>query len=229
MSTTRVVAAVVGVEQDEDGRRADPACAGRRRSSGTLDPVGGDRHQRVERRRQRVGQGLETRRDDDRSASARRPPSRLVDQLAVVALATRRRQVERRGRRGHRPGRRPRPRSSAVRRASRRPPSATTVAPSVENTIVPDTRSASARDPVARPELAGDERPGQRVLDQPLDGPLERPRPERRVGALADDERLARRGQLERTGPARPAAARGPPAAGRRSPPGRRRSGRGRR
>ena len=37
------------------------------------------------------------------------------------------------------------------------------------------------RDPVARPELAGHERPRERVLDEPLDRPLERPGPERGV------------------------------------------------
>ena len=52
-------------------------------------------------------------------------------------------------------------------------------------------------DRVARLELPADERPSQLVLDQPLDGPLERPGAERRVGPFADDERPRRRGQLE--------------------------------
>ena len=42
-----------------------------------------------------------------------------------------------------------------------------------------------------------DQGAGQRVLDESLDGPLERPRPVGGVGALAHDERLRGRRQLE--------------------------------
>ena len=66
----------------------------------------------------------------------------------------------------------------------------------------PADRIGVGRDPVARLELAGDERPGQRVLDEALDRPLERPCPVGRIRALADDQRRARRRQLERRGPA---------------------------
>ena len=52
-------------------------------------------------------------------------------------------------------------------------------------------------DPVARLERPGQERACERVLDQPLDGPLERPRAERGVGALAHDQRPRGGRQLE--------------------------------
>ena len=55
-----------------------------------------------------------------------------------------------------------------------------------------------AGDPVARPELAGDEGPRERVLDEALDRPLERPGPERGIRPLADDERRRGRRELER-------------------------------
>ena len=46
-------------------------------------------------------------------------------------------------------------------------------------------------------KVAGQQRPRERVLDEPLDRPLERPRAERRVRALAHDQRAGRRRQLE--------------------------------
>ena len=52
-------------------------------------------------------------------------------------------------------------------------------------------------DPVARLERPREERPRERVLDQPLDRPLERPRAERRVRALAHDQRPGGGRQLE--------------------------------
>ena len=53
-------------------------------------------------------------------------------------------------------------------------------------------------DPVARLELALEQRPGERVLDEPLDRPLERPRPERRVVPSRTISALAAGGQVDR-------------------------------
>ena len=83
-------------------------------------------------------------------------------------------------------------------RASRRwPASATTVASPWRKTSTPPIASASADDRRPRLELALEQGPGQRVLHEALDRPLQRPGPVRRVRSLAHDQRLRRRRQLQ--------------------------------
>ena len=90
-------------------------------------------------------------------------------------------------------------------------PTASGVAPAgIAAAAVPDDRGIGRRederaghqvgvgpDDVAGLELPTDEGTGERVLDQALDRPLERPRPECRVRALANDECLRGLGELE--------------------------------
>ncbi len=192
------VAGRIGIEQDEDGRRS-AGSAGRRRPAASGSSAA-DRGRGITLA---AGRAADRGRADRRAAASskrmgRRDAAALVDELAVVALAaTGRRQVQRGGRRSVPAARRPASRSSSA-------------APRVAAAGLGDDGRALAReherarrevgvrrDPVARPELARDERPGQRVLDEPLDRPLERPGAVGGVGALADDERLGGRRQLE--------------------------------
>src|SRR5262245_63677015 len=59
------------------------------------------------------------------------------------------------------------------------------------------------RDGVAVVQLALQQLERQRVLDEALDGPLERPRPERRIVALASEQAPGRVGHLELDAPSR--------------------------
>ena len=195
------LALVVRVEQHEHGRRSTAPRGARHGRRPRLRPADEDGHHHHGRRRQRIGEerqqaggGLEAHRVD-RSPTARRgqltssPSSRL-------------------GRVGGRSS------GEAEDRPRPRPPTATGSSSSTAPGVTPagladDGRALAGEheragreirvggDPVARPELAGHERPGQLVLDEPLDRALERPRPERRVGALADDERPGGGGQLQ--------------------------------
>ena len=115
-------------------------------------------------------------------------------------------------------------------RASRRDPaSATIVAESVEKTSVPPTGSASAITVSPGLNCAGDERPRERVLDEALDGPLERPGAIGRVRAFADDEGPRGRRQVDDQVVVGESPLEVSDAAGRRSRQGRHRSARGRR
>ena len=233
MRTTRASPVVVRVEQHEHGRRP-PGRPRRRGIAGgrRLRPADEDGHQHVGRRRQRIGQarqpaggGVEPHR------AGRSPPARrLVDELAVVALATRRREVERRGgatgrARVHRPPTGSSSARGAARRAGRHRP--TTVAPSLENTSVPDARSASAvtrspgRNSPATSARASGFSTSRWIVRLSGRAPNAGSVPSRTMSALAaavssSDEVLLR-----------PAGARGPRAAGRRWRRGRPRSGRG--
>ena len=109
----------------------------------------------------------------------------------------------------------------AQRRAARRPSVVTTVSPPSVNSSVPLTGSASTLIVRARLEAALEQRPRERVLDQPLDrracsgrAPYAGSWPSRAMS------RARRRRQLERRGRARRAVAAGRRAAGRRCAPG---------
>ncbi len=92
----------------------------------------------------------------------------------------------------------PAPAGARPARASRRSlASVTTVAPSAEKTSVPPMTSASAVIRVPGGNCALEERPGERVLHQPLDRPLKRSGAVCEVGAFARNERPRRRREVD--------------------------------